>query len=479
MSVKAQVISAVRWTAGGRLASQVVTWAITLVVIRLLTPEDYGLMGMALVIIGLCTLMSDLGIAAALIQTKDLDDYVVRQSYGLVLLVNFALCVAVFASAPLVAAFYGEERLVLILRVLSLTFIVQSLASVPRALLTRSIEFKHISIVEFVAVITNSLVTLALAFSGYGVWALVVGNIAVCVVNTVGILLVCGLKITPVFRFGGMGKLISYSIKISGQRIVWFFGQNLDVILIGKLLGKTTLGYYSVGFHLASMPMHRVMAIINQVAFPTFSRIQDDPALVRNYFLEMSKLISLIFFPLMWGLSSVSEEVVAIFLGEKWSNASFVLIVLCLAIPFRVNATVLPPLMNAIGQPGKTLVNSITEASIIAIGVLIGVAWGLSGVVIGVSCAYLIAWQVVLWRCLPYLGTTWSQVAAALSPTVFSAATMYAAVYLSKMLLFQDLAPPVMLGLMIFVGAAVYGGLTLVFNRDTVNQAIMVITSKQ
>ena len=479
MSVKTQVVKAVRWTAAGRVASQVVTWGITLYVIRILSPEDYGLMSMAMALIGFCLLVNELGVVPAFIQVKEIDVYRTRQVFGLVLVFNFTGVVLLIVGAPYYEAFFGEERLVEILWVLSIALVALALGSVPSALLMREIEFKLVSIIDFNANIFSALITLGLAIYGMGVWALVAGSVTLAVIRAGGMLIVTRFWLLPVFRFDGMGEMIWFGAKISAQKILWYFGSQLDVILIGKLLGKSPLGIYSVGHHLDSMPMHKVMGIVNQIAFPAYSRLQDDMPRVCSYFLQTSGLFCLVYFPVMWGLSSVAPELVAVFLGETWQGATIVLQILCLAIPFRLCLNLWPALIGAIGRPGLNLTNMVIELVIMACCIATGVTWGIQGAAVGAGIVYVTAWAVISIRCLPLIGATRLSQVITMVPAMLCSGAMYAAVYGARLALPEGLPNSVRLGLLVVAGAAVYGGLAFTFNRDTLKQAIALLTSRQ
>lgn len=176
MSISIQVITAVRWMAAARFGGQIATWAITIYVIRILSPEDYGLMSMAAVLMGFAMLVNELGLVPALIQAKKIDDYLVRQVFGALLVSNLAFCVVLYVAAPYFALFFEDGRLAPIVRVLAIMLPIASIGAVPEALLQRSIEFKGLTVVQFLSMIAGSLTTLALALGGSGVWALVIGT---------------------------------------------------------------------------------------------------------------------------------------------------------------------------------------------------------------------------------------------------------------------------------------------------------------
>jgi O-antigen/teichoic acid export membrane protein len=255
MTMKLKVLTALRWIAVARFAGQICSWAITIYVIRILSPDDYGLIAMASVLIGLATLANELGFIPALIQAKNVSDYLVRQVFGVVLVSNALVFLGVLMAAPYLAMFFEEDRLTPIAQVLAVTLLISALSAVPSAMLQRDIRFKRISVAEFSATIVSGLATLTLAILGFGVWSLVIGNLVRVTTMTIGILIAGQFWMSPVLRLDGLGRLFSFGAKITVQKVLWYANTHLDLALVGKLLGNHALGLYSVVFHLANLPM--------------------------------------------------------------------------------------------------------------------------------------------------------------------------------------------------------------------------------
>lgn len=474
MSIKSRVISALRWTALFRLSGQFTTWAITLYVIRILDPQDYGLVTMATVFVGFAMLINELGVIPALVQTDKVSDFLVRQVFGTVLLWNFLQFAILFAGAPFFAAAFQEERLVDIIRVLSLSVLIGSFASVPAALLRREINFKKLSAVEFVSMLASSFTTLGLALNGAGVWSLVFGTIAHSAVKCIGNILVTRFRMIPTFRFTGMGSMFSFGSKITAQSVLWYFCRNFDVILIGRFLGHEALGIYNVALDLARLPMTKVAAIVQQVAFSAYSRIQDNIEQVRRYFLATVEIACMVMFPLLWGLSSVSPEFVPVVLGETWLAATPVLRIVCLIVPFQFISLLLYPLLDGLGHPGVSLRNLVTACFIVPVVLFTGVQWGLVGVSVAFVIGTLIVQAINYRRSLPVLDCRFGQLAMAMLPSIYCVVTMYCAVTIAREFLVH--LPDVWrLPLLIVVGAATYTGMTLLTNRKAVSKSMSLL----
>jgi O-antigen/teichoic acid export membrane protein len=461
MTMKLKVLTALRWIAVARFAGQICSWAITIYVIRILSPDDYGLIAMASVLIGFATLVNELGFIPALIQAKDVSDYLVRQVFGVVLVSNVLVFLGVLTAAPYLAMFFEEDRLTPIAQVLAVTLLISALSAVPSAMLQRDIRFKRISVAEFSATIVSGLATLTLAIHGFGVWSLVIGNLVRVTTMTIGILIAGQFWMSPVLRLDGLGRLFSFGAKITVQKVLWYANTHLDLALVGKLLGNHALGLYSVVFHLANLPMSKIMAVINQVAFPLYSRLQNDVEQASAYYFKSVQLASLLFFPLMWGFSSVAPEFVDVILGDKWAGASVILQVLTLVVPFRVLSVLLSPLVNGLGRPGLGTRNLLTYTVLMTPAIAVGTQWGLTGVCVGLVAAQMVAWIINFRRSLVVVDRTVNQLLVILAPSVASAAVMYAVVTI-----------------LIVTGVAVYAVMTLTINRDSALRSLALLRQR-
>ena len=251
MDIRNKVMTALKWTAAARFMGQLVSWVVTIVVIRLLSPSDYGLMAMAVVLISFLTLLNSLGLDAVLVQKKDLNEKTRRQIFGVVIVVNIVFTAMLFFGAPYVAGFYNEPRLTLILQVLSAEFIMLIFETLPQSQLERDIDFKHRSIAEFVTMIIGSLTTLVLALLGFAVWALIWGMLVMTATRMIGLNLIARNLVWPSFSLKGMMKNLSFGCFVTTDRGLWFLFSETDKFIGGRLLGKRLMGYYAVASHLA------------------------------------------------------------------------------------------------------------------------------------------------------------------------------------------------------------------------------------
>ena len=463
-----KVVTGFRWMAIGRFSGQIFAWFVTIYVIRILTPEDYGLMAMAMVVIGFLALFDELGMGAAIIQQDEVTDRQISQVFGVVILINLSAFALLVLTAPFIADFFDEQRLIEITWVLALQFPMLAVQIIPDAMIRRRMQFGRKSLCNFVAMIAGSIATLVLALMGHGVWALVMGNVVTIAVRTVGFMIVARYFCWPSFDFTGLGRIVSFGAKVTAERTLWFIYSQADIFLVGRILGKELLGYYSVAIHLASLPMTKLGAIVNEVSFAGFSRIQSDDSEVSRHFLKATLAICTFSFPVFFGIAATAPEIVATILGETWAPTALLLQILSLIIPFRMLDLVIPTALFGTGRADVSLANGAIAAVIMPISFAIGIQWGLVGVCVAWVVGYLIYFAIALARSLPKLGVRFTDYLRTTVGIAMIATVMLIAVSAARMALPQAWGQgPLALIALISVGVATFGILAVAFQRDT------------
>lgn len=475
MSLRSRAIVALKWSAGSLFLAKLITWAITLYVIRILSPADYGLMALAVVLTNFVGLFNDLGLNAALIQKRELGEPIVAKIFGAILCSSALLFFILQISAGPFANFYANDTLEDVIRVLSLQLLIGAFASVPSALLLRDISFRGMSIVELARSVGASLIVLALALNGWGVWALVVGSIAGAVFYAGGILAVTKFALRPSFDFTGLAAELRFGARMVAKGIVSFFNRQIDVVLVGRLLGVESLGAYSIAADLAKMPTRLLLRPISRVSFPTTARMQDEPERVRSMYLSMASAASLVFFPLLWGGSVLADDLVHFVLGMKWAASIPVIQIICLVIPLRLLSRLAQPMLDGMGRPDIGLRNLITTGVCLPPAIVLGVTWGLTGVASGWVLGHLVSTAVNLRRSLPVLRIDGRALATAVVPPALCAAAMCGLVLATSSAVVVELSQLARLIVLIGVGAGSYGALILLFNRNAAFNALSLL----
>jgi teichuronic acid exporter len=348
-------------------------------VIRILSPEDYGLMAMAGVYLSFVMLFNEAGLGSAIIQKQDLTREDLSNICWAVILINAVLYGLSVLSAPLIAAFFREPRLTDVIRVTSIVFIIHGLGLVSYHMLTREMIFNRRSQAEMIGNLSGAVSTLWLAIHGFGVWSLVWGSIIVEVVRNLLFFLFYPWKLSFAFSFSKIKGMTQFGSKVALARFFWYLYSNMDLMIAGKILGKTQLGFYSIAVQFSTIPLDKVVSTISQVSFPIFSAIQDDRALLRRYFLNIVKFVAFVSFPAFLGIFVIAESAVPLFLSEKWMPTTLPLQILCMVATFRAINTMNAPLVLAVGRPGILVLNNLIMTVVLGLSFFIGSHYGLTG----------------------------------------------------------------------------------------------------
>lgn len=369
--VKRSAIGSIKWTVLAEVVSRSIQPIITLILARLLVPEDFGVIGVASIVVGLANIFQDFGLGKTLIQREsDVED-----SANVIFWTNIVLSgllyLILFATAPLTSKFFHEPKVVAVIRVLCLQLVLYGLISVPQALFQRQFQFKQLFFIRLFSSAIPGLVSVPLALLGYGVWALVSGILAGSVVQVFLFWraspwrprLKYDLPLAQnLFKFGTWVTLEA----LLGWLIVWG-----DSIIVGRFLGTKELGIYGTGITLLAIISGFVLNPILPVAYSSFSRLQSVPLQFRDYFLKTTHLIAIIVLPIGTSVILLAQPLSSILLGEKWKGIEIVLIVVGLkdiltSIVGGINAEAL----RALGRPDIN-VKLCVVSSVVAIPVYI------------------------------------------------------------------------------------------------------------
>jgi teichuronic acid exporter len=472
--LSSKVLTAIRWTAGVRMVSQAFTWATTLVVIRLLTPADYGLLAISTIFLSLLAMLADAGIGPVLVQKHELNQRELRQAFGMILVLHLVLAIGLLASAAYIAHFFEEPRLTAIVCVVAAQLFINAFIIIPNALLQRALEFRKRSLLDLGSTVLGSLATLLLAIGQLGVWALIFGSIISQVVRTVGTNVLARSRVKPEFRFTEMRSLVFSGGQVTLSQIIWSIHVQADAFIAGKWLGKEALGHYSVAMHLASLPNQRISGLINQVAFPAFSRIQNDLTKVADASMRGVRILCLVAFPILWGISSVAPEIVTGLLGSKWIDAILPLQILALVMPLRIVSTFLSNPVQALGRFDVALWNVMVSFVVMVIAFAVGVQFGLVGLCLAWLTCMPIVFLVNMRRYMRALGTSLRALLASMTAPAVATLAMYAIVEICRATVFTSTNELVRLVVLVFAGAFTYGIVTVVLNRKGLTEAVEV-----
>lgn len=316
--LKKKIGSGLLWLGSASALTQSVTWLFTILIARLLTPADYGLFAIAGVYIGLIEFLNEFGIGSTIVQKENISEKEISGLFGVSLYWSLTLCILTFVFASQLASSLHGNELVSILKVLSFTFIVSSFKNIQYNLMVRSMRFKEIAKIETTSRIATSMFTYVLALSGLGVWALVFSYIAANVIQAACYLFYERVRYTLRPSLSELYGHISFGFQIILGRFLGAISGRAEIWVIGKLFGTQLLGVYTFAQLLAFKPIETIVAILNQVFFPIFSRMQNDQQNRNRYILKVLETELLIMLPIFLLISMTTDVFVPLILGAKW-----------------------------------------------------------------------------------------------------------------------------------------------------------------
>ena len=380
--LRRKLISGTKWAACLRLLTQLISWLITIFVVRYLSADDYGLNAMLEVPIELFMLFSTIGIDMALVRGKESTDEELAQAFGMLLLVNGLFFVLMLVSAGHVADYFNEPRLELLIQVTSVVFLISPFRTIPNALLDRELAFKLKSQAEFAATIIASLLCFLLAFFGAGVWALVSAVLATACLRAIFLACLRPWIIRPKFRFSAVGGMVRYGGVITLSGVVLLIAGKSVHVIAGPVIGVEALGYFAVAGQFAMLPLSKIMPIVQQSLYPAFAKIEASPALAKSYLLKSIELTALLVFPVAIGMSCVAHRFVPVIFGEHWLPMVLPLTLWALVTPLRMISNLYVPALNGLGQARQVLLINLVLLVLLAGGAFYGRDHGIMGLVL-------------------------------------------------------------------------------------------------
>jgi len=376
-NLKQQTVKSVAWSAVDRFASQGIQFVMSIIIARLLLPSDYGLIAMLSIFLAVAQTFVDSGFGSALIQKKDRTE----TDYSTAFYFNFGVAVVVylilFETAPAIAAFYNQQQLVLVTRVVGLTLIINSLGLVQWAKLSISLDFKKLAIASVVAVTTSGLLGVWMAYRGYGVWSLVAQTLLNNLINMFMMWMLSKWHPLLVFSKDSFKTLFSFGSKLLFSSLLHTIYTNLYTLVIGKKFTSSELGFYNRSSTIALFTSNNISAVIVRAIYPIQCRMQDDDEQLKHYFFKYLKLACYIIFPITIGLCALAEPLVLLVLKEQWLLAVPLLQILCIAYMWNPVMMMNSSILNVKGRSDyffqAEVIKKVTAIIILIVSIPFGV----------------------------------------------------------------------------------------------------------
>lgn len=431
------------WTATLRWSAQLISWVGTAIAARLLSPGDYGLVGMAMLAIGLVRMVEDFGMDAVLVQDRTIAGERQARLAGLILLAGCALsAIFVVLSVP-ISEFFHEPQVASLVSALSLLCVIDAIQVIPRALLQREMAFRRLAWLQVIQVIGTQAVLITGAYLGWGVWSLVFNTLGGSLLVTLLLILWRPFELSWPREMAQLAKPLLQGWRILASRFAWYAYTSADQTMVGRVLGKDALGTYSFAMTFSTTVSQEIASVLSRVVPGVFSTVQHLQHELRRYFLVLTELLCYFALPVSFGMAVTADLVVAIVLGPQWTAVVAPLRILCIYAAFYSCQVLVGHLLLWTGRFRANMWCSVLAATLLPAGFYVGTRWGLSGIawvwVIGFPLVNLPAF-VIAFRAIGINGWQWLN---AFVPALVGCAAMVGAVLATRAVLPATLPLPI------------------------------------
>lgn len=458
--LRQRIVSGLGWSGASQLVNQGIRFVIAVILARLLTPEEFGLLGMVYIFTGFAAIFGDMGLGSALIQRRSLGDEHLNAVFWVNVLAGVALTLLFIAGAPLVAQFYREPSLTAITRVVAFQFFLSSLNTVQTAQLRRGMDFRRLALIETGAAAVAGGIGIGMALGGLGVWSLVGQSLAHAAVGVALMWRLSPWRPHLSFSWTKLKDLLGFGSNLLGFNAFNYWVRSVDDLLIGRIVGPAALGVYTRAYALMLLPLTQISEVLGRVMFPALSSIQADTDRVRSIYLRAIRSIALFTFPMMVGLLVVADEFVLALLGPRWADVIPILRLFSLVGLVQSIGTTVGWIYQSQGRTDLMFRWGVASGGVLLVSFGIGIQWGM----IGVAVAYTIVSGVIV----PYplfaipgrlINLSFREIVRTLKPVAACALGMGVVVFLADVLMPTAWPDWVALLSQVGIGVLVYTGL--------------------
>jgi O-antigen/teichoic acid export membrane protein len=334
LSLKKKFVKGAIWNSISQFGSQGLNFIFTIFLARLLTPNDFGVLGQVTFFSVLLCFFSEFGLCATLIQKKNINEIDYHTAFWGIVFFSITLYISVYFAAPYIAAFYNNDDIITITRLVFIQFLVMPLSLINEVQEYKNLNFNKIALAELAALLASGSLSIALAYLGYGVWSLVPLNSLYFILRS--LIIFFSTKWRPRFRFSFtlLRQLLKTGIHFTYRHLTVYMSENTDYFLIGKIAGASTLGIYTIAFRISTYPFSKVYGILGRMLFPAFNLISDDLTKIKENYQRLSNLGGLVLIPLLITIYFGIDPFILLFMGEKWVDSVLIVKILVVYLVF-------------------------------------------------------------------------------------------------------------------------------------------------
>ena len=473
-SLTRQATSGAMWSLASNITVSALSFLGTAVLARLLNPHDFGLIGMATLVIGVVQLFGNFGLGSAIVQKMDVTHEDLCTVHWANIAAGIVLMLLCIIISPLAAHFFREQSVQGVLICLAFTFIISAISSVHNTLIYKNLQMKPLAVIEVSGRVLRIGVMLVAAYHGLNFWSIVIGMIVERIFKTIGFHYLIEWRPSWFFSWNKFKEMFRFGRNLLGGGLAGYANQNMDFIVTGRAMGADQLGYYQMAFNLPNLIRSYLCDSFGNVVFPVFSKIQDDNELLAKGFSKIVKYITLTTFPILFGLAFTTHDFILVVYGEKWLPVVVPMQILCFSAALATSYVPVGGLLNAKGRPDLAFKWGVFKLPVTVIAILLGVYFGgIIGVAWGMFAVDILN-LILIYEVYKILKADMSEYVMAIFPAIVASLLMVAVLWgLRFMLLMFDVFPLARLSFMIIIGATVYATAIFLGFRDIFNEFVM------
>lgn len=447
-----KIVSGMIWRFGEKITAQLVSFAVSIVLARLLMPDDYGIVAIVNVFIAIAEIFVTSGFGTSLIQKKDADDIDFSSVFWCNLIFSIMLYMALFFFASIIANFYNMPLIAPVLRVFGLRLPIAAINSIQNAYVSRNMDFKKFFWATLIGTIVSAALGITMAYMGFGVWALIAQYLSNSIIDTIVLFII--IKWRPLFVFSAerVKPLISYGWKILATDLIGTIFNQLNSFIIGKKYSSIDLAYYTQGKKMPDLINSNIGSTLSAVLFPAMS-MSGDKEQIKKIRRKSLKIMEYIMFPMMFGLGAVADNIIILLMTDKWIEAVPYVRITCLAAIFGVLGTTLIQEVKAIGRSDVTLKMELIKKPIILVIAIVAMKLGVKAIAWTLVINEIVIFMFNVYPVKKYIGFDVKTYLKDAVPPFIMSAVMAMIVYMIGLLINNHL---VCLVIQVIVGGLIY-----------------------
>lgn len=472
-----QAVRGAAWLGSGQLVRQVIGFATTATLARLLSPDDFGLFGMTYVAAEFAQILTAFGFGAAIVQRQVTSPQVLNTCFWFNIGIGIGVGLLLVACGPLLSTYFRRAEIMGLLLPLALNMLVSAAMVVPQAILTQRMQFADMIKAQTLGSLIAAAAAVGAALAGAGYWSLAVQPLVGNLITGSMMMLYARWRPAGRPRRSDVDGMLNFSTNLLASNVITFFGRNMPVLMIGRQLGANALAVYSLASGITGTIIFQVSSVVVRVLFPTLSALKDEPRRLQTAWLRSCSAIAIIAFPTMAGTAAVAGDVVYVILGPQWVASAEPLRILCVAMAVQAVLTTSGTVLMALGRADRLFQIAIATTLATAAALWLGALHGIAGAATGYAVVAVMSYLVTTWLACRQAGLPLRQLLAELAPWALAAVAAGAAMAAAALPL-DAWIPIARLAVCGAVGTVVYAASLMLFARARTFDLVSDIVSR-